>query len=686
MWLGEYDDVYEEENELYYYSELQAPPQTFTEDRPAGKISAPIVSQRKIRDSLLDESYSLEDDDYLDLEDDAVTSTEPGNYWINPVPSPLTSPDESNEVRRRRRSASQPPSLRKTSIRSGAGPKPPPPPLMDFYNRLFWYGLDPSDDVSGEYENEADSEKRTMFGGTKGKFNGLSFLSDAVGVVPPEQQRPYRRGRSSGGRGKEMFDLEEEEIDGRIPNARDSSQRHRVPVTPPYDPPRMPTMDAMEGYKDPSRPQPTQRQDPGDRYRDVYSDDSWDDDGDSFAYPPSSEDKIAVGEGHRRGVRPIASRRNNRPRGDWVTTTVSSWFDDELEEEMDGALSSVVDNRRQASSPQRRHSRRKDLKADELDGSFQYPPVLQTFTGALETFLGIDRELQQRKATEYDLHVGFQSSTRTGRTRTKPPTQSSRQASSGPNKYRPRRTTTGKPAPVSGDPFSVMDAEAIPVGTPTPDESVDSTEVSSKMKPLTWEERALAIDRVPPAGVTAWGPEGAIPNLDARTKALQDAIFDVKMIQNKIKKHEQAISDLKDEMSILKIDIELERHELHNQNLEQGESRERRSRSKNTQRLLEHIRTMELDFENMSRKLRYLQLRKCRAEQESLDLNRRHWALFHCMKQIVANDSLSKQVEDFLYEFNEVEPAAARHYAKIGDRVDATSAPAEVVATEEDVL
>ena len=43
---------------------------------------------------------------------------------------------------------------------------------------------------------------------------------------------------------------------------------------------------------------------------------------------------------------------------------------------------------------------------------------------------------------------------------------------------------------------------------------------------LTWEERALAVERVPPANVPAWGPTGDL-GIDARTKALQDVLQDI---------------------------------------------------------------------------------------------------------------------------------------------------------------
>jgi hypothetical protein len=695
MWLDEYDDMYEEEDD-FYYTEL---PQMSMEDRPAAEISASIVSQqaKMMRDSSLDANYyDRKDNDHYEIEDDAedAPSTEPGNFWINPVPSPLTTtPERPDELRRRRRATTLSPPIRKSSIRSGAGPKPPPP-LMDFYNRLFWYGLDPSDDVSGEYENEADSEKRTMFGGTKGKFNGLSFLSDAVGVVPPEQQRPYRR-RRNGRRseGEEVFDTENDKgfdpEDDSTGYPKDATQRRRVPVTPPYDPPQVPTMNVASVEEHGPRRKPTGRQ----RHGDIYSEDgdasivnSGDDSMEGSYY--DSDSRNTPDDARARSGRDSASRRGRSSirRGDWVTTTVSSWFDDDPEEEDDGNRPNMVQSRRPTSSSPRRRSRAKDTEENDSDGSFQYPPALQTFTGALETFLGMDREMQQRQAAEYDERMGFRNKrSRKTRPNTAPTPSESvferRRASDGSNEYRTRRTTVAEPNITPENVRNVLDAQAIPDKPAVKDEAGEWAQTASQMKPLTWEERALAIERVPPAGMAAWGPEGEIPNMDARSKALQDAIVDIKLVQDKIKEYERSILDLQDEMSILKIDIELERREFHNQHPERSGHRERRSRSTSNQRLLERIRSMELEFENRGRKLRYLQQRKGRAEQELADLNRRHWALFHCMKQIVANDSLSKQMEDIMDEFNEAEPAAARLYVKTRERaVVATAYPAVVPA------
>lgn len=60
-----------------------------------------------------------------------------------------------------------PPSRSRSSFRSGA--PPPPRPVKQFYDKLFWFGFDP--DVTRPTD-------RTMFGGTRGKFNAMHLLGD----------------------------------------------------------------------------------------------------------------------------------------------------------------------------------------------------------------------------------------------------------------------------------------------------------------------------------------------------------------------------------------------------------------------------------------------------------------------------------------------------------------------------
>jgi hypothetical protein len=72
----------------------------------------------------------------------------------------------------------------------------------DFYNQLFWDGVD-------DPEDSYSPRDKTMFGGTKGKFNGLAYLLDDTadfrgppGKPPPEN---FRRARQRSNMGEDYY-------------------------------------------------------------------------------------------------------------------------------------------------------------------------------------------------------------------------------------------------------------------------------------------------------------------------------------------------------------------------------------------------------------------------------------------------------------------------------------------------
>lgn len=69
----------------------------------------------------------------------------------------------------------------RSSFRTGA--PPPPRPIKQFYDKLFWFGFDP---------DATQPTDRTMFGGTRGKFNAVDLLRDR------EERQRYYRGSGGG--------------------------------------------------------------------------------------------------------------------------------------------------------------------------------------------------------------------------------------------------------------------------------------------------------------------------------------------------------------------------------------------------------------------------------------------------------------------------------------------------------
>ena len=181
-----------------------------------------------------DDDGDLFYDDEYDVEDDEENDSLVGNFWSNPSQTQdSTVVSESKQRRKRKsRSANGRYRLRSDSRDSGneskrksrrtsykAGEPEAPPPLRDLYDRLFWYGFDP-EDTGGVGD-------KTVFGGTKGKFNGLAYLDDANKVSPVRTSRGKRRPRSRSVRSYYEDDIDEDE--------EDYQDEYRNILSPPSD-------------------------------------------------------------------------------------------------------------------------------------------------------------------------------------------------------------------------------------------------------------------------------------------------------------------------------------------------------------------------------------------------------------------------------------------------------------------
>jgi hypothetical protein len=137
-----------------------------------------------------DEDYSQDwrEQEYYEEIDTDDRIPQNGNFWTNPrqgldpigaVPPPRrrTMPPSTAVPHRR------PPrnSGARTTFRSGT--PAPPGPVKDLYDRLFWYGMDEED---GDWVPK--SYDKTVFGGTRGKFNALAYLEDGYEARPPPRR------------------------------------------------------------------------------------------------------------------------------------------------------------------------------------------------------------------------------------------------------------------------------------------------------------------------------------------------------------------------------------------------------------------------------------------------------------------------------------------------------------------
>jgi hypothetical protein len=588
-----------------------------------------------------DDDDEYEDDIYEEDEDEFEEEPEEdvGNFWSNPmkgfdpVRDPKTRPSPRRRTRRdgtedtmptstatpHRRENRQRSKPSKTTFRSGT---PSPPKAMeDLYNRIFWYGFDPA-----ETSSPAD---RTVFGGTKGKFNGLAYLEEGAGVKPSDKRsrRIRPRNREFDGRNDES-DREDTDDDyyetdsssyqdeERPSSYRDEEMRptqYRQPVTPPYDPPRpMPRSPTSV----PVSPRREKRRAPRDR---GYQDDG--NDGDS--------------EDRRRAPRNRGYEDDDdddyEDTGDWVSSKVSSWFQLDDEEEDD----------------EEKEGSRRGRKKKRPDSSPSSPFKI------LDVFFGLNRDRLGEKAEIYDKQMGLRSDENWSRATKEKPRRQRRKGYAYPY-------VDEDEAPPVADYGVVGDEEPSPDTTsddaaPKRGDKVEEKEPPPKRQ-LSWEERALAVERVPPAGIPAWGPTGDL-GMDVRTKAISDALEDIIGATREVTEKESKVEQAREDVAILKVDAELERKRL--------------NRSRQDPKAIDKLRRIDRKVDDAARALRYAQSMLQTIRDDRSELAARHWAVLSFYSPDLAETS----VMDAIRELEQNEPAARRYREKA-----ATAAASETVA------
>jgi len=651
------DDDYAKEDEANYSSKQKSKQQ-----------QQKMPSNRNKNSEDYDDDYDDYDDDYED-----ETTSAPGNFWSNPKPGldpypserlkeerrkrraeggddnlPPTTADASEPGRRRpprqqrrpssgRRRQSEekygvPPPSRSSTFRSGV--PPPPGPMKDFYDRLFWYGFDSEDTTS-----PAD---RTMFGGTRGKFNGLDLLRDRdegkwdtprrKRVWDEERERYVdtfeyddddngrfygnsrrrQRQQQQQRRQQEYYDDDDYEIDGDSDDFDEEEwglkrkRGKRVRPDAPTLPPARRRRD--DGFYD-------------NNYRDSYEDDSGD------------EYQRRLADAFERKMR---SKRRN---ADWVSGEVSTWFEtqpasrggydyDEDEDDYDDDDYVV----------ERRRSDRRMRRA----GSKQKSKGLWDVSNVLDVLFDLDSEAVDAKAKEYDLRTGKRKRDR------------SRMKSDGLGDERRRKGYAYRYVDDDGSP-PVADYELVDVNEeisiketikpvvgdddddeklPVPDNQSTQGNEETKMRQMaardsmrkkqqrptrkrSWEERARDVDRVPPSGVTAWGPEGEVKGgIDARSQAAIDAMEEIQDAKRMLEKKEAQAIDAEEMVIVAKTDANLQRKRMEARREEIG-----------TTRLREKLRTINAGVNNAARALRRARAEVQFALNKVQELEDRHWAL-----------------------------------------------------------
>ena len=301
----------------------------------------------------------------------------------------------------------------------------------------------------------------------------------------------------------------------------------------------------------------------------------------SVDYPPPRP--VAPGDRRRRRVREPPSRevderslkRQKRQRKDWLSEEISSWFGTE-----DDANLSPKRDEREASPARRRRSKSR------------VNPIVKFLDGLLD----LNRQDMETKAELYEQKLG--------RRRPKPQTRKPRRRFDGDF------MDDGDFDDLTGeddDDDLVVDIEDEESATSRQDVGSRAQTARSRM---SWEERSRRLEQVPPAGVPSWGPSGDL-GMDARTKAMLDAMADLAEAREKLQVKTERTKLARDEIVILRADAALEQ--------KKGQS--------NPQRARERMRYIQIDIEDAARDLRRAQKAEQYARERLEALQDKHWAV-----------------------------------------------------------
>ena len=479
--------------------------------------------------------------------------------------------------------------------------------VEDIYNQLFWYGFDPADTTS-----PAD---KTMFGGTKGKFNGLAFLDNTLDPKPPsmvmmEEKRraadsPTRRKNNRQRRRDDYYydgDLEEDgyvdddyleeetfsDTLDRLSQTNELARPARRRSNFSYDEDN--DDDAM-GNDFNGKPGPSLNKRFDLRGNDVVDNfdnyESRSNDKIYFHTPPNDQPRIRMDttDDKASGGTSAKRRKKRRPRrspwegegsgssyynrrsfGDeeddddslqWASKKVSNWFrDDEDEFEIESESRGLFGGM----GKQRRPGRRRRSEQTSWVSPFE----------VVGTFFGLDNEDISYQAEMYNRQMGLG-----------PQRQNIGRARS--SSYRPERRgrgyayhydvdTSEYDTIVDADVIETEDTEIknqpsagtkeVDAGASVADDTSKNVTVESKTivkdmqrkpsKKTNWEERALAMERIPPPDIPAWGPSGDL-GMDARMKATIDALQDIQEAQSRLEQKKKREQQAADDITILRV-------------------------------------------------------------------------------------------------------------------------------------
>ena len=278
----------------------------------------------------------------------------------------------------------------------------------------------------------------------------------------------------------------------------------------------------------------------------------------------------------------------------------------------------------------------------------------------IESFLGIDNKDMEYKANLYDSKMGLER-IRSSSQRKRKRGRNRRQFD---QEQRLARDFPERPGYAYKYDTTEDDDQSTPILDIDGSDILDDSSVQSKpgrlsdasveinKKERSWEERQMAMERVPPADVVAWGPSGEL-SMTARMKAFLDAQEDTQIARRKLKALIGKESEIQEEISILKVDAERKQLKLD----EYPSNRSRRD--------VEELRQIELEIDDAYRSLRRTRARVARAREYLEEIEERHYAVMGCYNVEQASNMISE-------DLNEISKSVQIPITSV-NRVDATA-------------
>ena len=253
-----------------------------------------------------------------------------------------------------------------------------------------------------------------------------------------------------------------------------------------------------------------------------------------------------------------------RPQRDnWAAQQVSNWFRNDQE----GAADDEESYRGAPSGRQSRQQQRDPMRRKRRNSrSEQAPSLWDAFENVGKYFFRLDRNELKYRADMYNRQMGL------GDNKMNTPPRVGRRRDQERRKgyayhyevdlsdydtivdadvvavNEERETKASR----NGDEIDGVINEDRAAATEATDDSEQQQQRQPAKKERSWEERALAMERIPPPGVPAWGPTGDL-EMDAREKIIYDALQDIQEAQNNLEKKKRREQQALDDITILKV-------------------------------------------------------------------------------------------------------------------------------------